>query len=158
MPCQDPSFRPRRRPAARIAIQMIYAAAFAVYVLWPNLQSTPSVIMIAAAALAGIWLVGGAAGLAGIPRADELLLCGSAAPVLVGLTQLIFRLDFLRVHGGLTRPGVVNDSAAAFGLMWVAEMVLVLLPGILFVLWNARSLAPLPPPQPNRPASASRRT
>jgi hypothetical protein len=40
------------------------------------------------------------------PGADELLLCGAAAPLMVGLTQMAYRLDFLRVHGALARPGV----------------------------------------------------
>jgi hypothetical protein len=100
-------------------------------------------ILISATALAAIWLVGGLAAWSKIPRADELLLCGSVAPVLVGLTQLAYRLDFLRVHGALTRPGIATDSAAGFLGVWAAELLLVLIPGVIFVWWNARALAPL---------------
>ena len=134
---------------------MGYVALFALFVLWPNLQAAPSLVLVAATALAAIWLVGGLAAWAKVPRADELLLCGSAAPVLLGLTQLAYRIDFLRVHGALTRPGVATDSAAGFRAVWAAELLLVLVPGLIFVWWNARALAPA---QPSRPVSASKRT
>lgn len=139
----------------RAAIQMGYVALFAMFVLWPNLRTGPSLVLIAATALAATWLVGGLAAWAKVPRADELLLCGSAAPVLLGLTQLAYRIDFLRVHGALTRPGVANDSAVGFLAVWAAELLLVLIPGLIFVWWNARALAPI---QPSRPVSASKRT
>ena len=139
----------------RAAIQMGYAALLALFVLWPNLQASPSLVLIVATALAAVWLVGGLGAWAKVPRADELLLCGSAAPVLVGLTQLAYRLDFLRTHGALTRLGVATDSAGGFLAVWAAEMVLVLLPGLIFVWWNARALQPV---QPSRPVSASKRT
>jgi hypothetical protein len=134
---------------------MGYAALLASFVLWPNLQASPSLVLIVATALAAVWLVGGLAAWAKVPRADELLLCGSAAPVLLGLTQLAYRVDFLRTHGALTRPGVETDAAAGFLAVWAAEMLLVLIPGLLFVWWNARALQPV---QPSRPASASKRT
>ena len=127
----------------RAAVQMGYVALFALFVLWPNLQAAPSLILISATALAAIWLVGGLAAWSKVPRADEVLLCGSVAPVLVGLTQLAYRLDFLRVHGALTRPGMATDSAAGFLGAWAAELLLVLIPGVIFVWWNARALAPL---------------
>lgn len=139
----------------RAAIQMGYAALLALFVLWPNLQASPSLVLIVATALAAVWLVGGLAAWAKVPRADELLLCGSAAPVLVGLTQLAYRLDFLRTHGALTRPGVESDSAGGFLAVWAAELVLVLIPGLILVWWNARALQPI---QPSRPVSASKRT
>jgi hypothetical protein len=139
----------------RAAWQMGYVALFALFVLWPNLQAAPSLVLIAATALAAIWLVGGLAAWAKVPRADEFLLCGSAAPFLLGLTQLAYRIDFLRVHGALTRPGVATDSAAGFLVVWAAELLLVLVPGLIFVWWNARALAPV---QPSRPVSASKRT
>ena len=139
----------------RAAIQMGYVALFAMFVLWPNLRTGPSLVLIAATALAAIWLIGGLAAWAKVPRADELLLCGSAAPVLLGLTQLAYRIDFLRVHGALTRTGAANDSAAGFLAVWAAELLLVLIPGLIFVWWNARALAPI---QPSRPDSASKRT
>ena len=134
---------------------MGYMALFALFVLWPNLRSAPSLVLVAVTALAAVWLAGGLTAWVRLPRADELLLCGSTAPVLVGLTQLAYRLDFLRVQGALTRPGVATDSAAGFSAVWAAEVLLVLVPGLLFVWWNARALAPV---QPSRPVSASKRT
>jgi hypothetical protein len=127
----------------RAAVQMGYAALLALFVLWPNLQASPSLVLIVATALAAVWLVGGLAAWAKVPRADELLLCGASAPVLVGLTQLAYRVDFLRTHGALTRPGVATDSAGGFLAVWAAELVLVLIPGLIFVWWNARALAPV---------------
>ena len=130
----------------RAAVQMGYAALFATFVLWPNLRTAPSVLLVAATALAAIWLVGGLAAWVKLPRADELLLCGAAAPLMVGLTQMAYRLDFLRVHGALARPGVEADSATTFAAVWAAEVVFVLLPGVFFVWWNARALTPVEPP------------
>ena len=127
----------------RAAVQMGYAALFATFVLWPNLRMAPSVLLVAATALAAIWLIGGLAAWVRLPRADELLLCGAAAPLMVGLTQMAYRIDFLRVHGALARPGVEGDSATAFAVVWAAEVLLVLLPGVVFVWWNARALGPV---------------
>ena len=78
--------------------------------------------------MAAVWLIGGLAAWVRLPRADELLLCGAAAPLMVGLTQMAYRIDFLRVHGALARPGVEGDSATAFAAVWAAEVLLVLLP------------------------------
>jgi hypothetical protein len=141
----------------RAAVQMAYAALFVLFVLWPNLQSAPSLVLVVATSLAGIWLVGGLAVWARIPHADEILFCGSAAPLLVGVTQLAYRVHFLWTHGALTRNGFAEDSAGAFLAVWAAELLLVLLPGLGFVWWNARALGPVPP-QPKRPPAASRRT
>jgi hypothetical protein len=127
----------------RAAVQMGYAALFATFVLWPNLRMAPSVLLVAATALAAVWLIGGLAAWVRLPRADELLLCGAAAPLMVGLTQMAYRIDFLRVHGALARPGVEGDSATAFAVVWAAEVLLVLLPGVVFVWWNARALGPV---------------
>jgi len=127
----------------RAAVQMGYAALFAMFVLWPNLQAAPSLILILSTALAAIWLIGGLAAWSKVPRADELLLCGSVAPALVGLTQLAYRANFLITHGALTRPGIATDSAAGFLGVWTAELILVLIPGIIFVWWNARALSPV---------------
>ena len=139
----------------RAALQMGYAALFVTFVLWPNLRMAPSLILVAAAALAAVWLVGGLAAWAKVPRADELLLCGSAAPALVGLTQLVYRINFLRAYAGLTRPGIETDSANGFLAVWAAELLFVLLPGFGFLWWNARALRPI---QPSRSVSASKRT
>jgi hypothetical protein len=127
----------------RTAVQMGYAALFATFVLWPNLRMAPSVLLVAATALAAVWLIGGLAAWVRLPRADELLLCGAAAPLMVGLTQMAYRIDFLRVHGALARPGVEGDSATTFAAVWAAEVLLVLLPGAVFVWWNARALGPV---------------
>ena len=127
----------------RAAVQMGYAALFALFVLWPNLQAAPSLILILSTALAAIWLIGGLAAWSKVPRADELLLCGSVAPVLVGLTQLAYRANFLVTHGALTRPGFATDSVLGFLGVWTAEVILVLIPGIIFVWWNARALSPV---------------
>ena len=127
----------------RAAVQMGYAALFATFVLWPNLRMAPSVLLVAATALAAVWLIGGLAAWVRLPRADELLLCGAAAPLMVGLTKMAYRIDFLRVHGALARPGVEGDSATAFAAVWAAEVLLVLLPGVVFVWWNARALDPV---------------
>ena len=132
-----------RRIRRRAAVQMGYVSLLAAFVLWPNLQTAPSVLLVAATALAAVWLLGGLAAWTGVRRADEMLLCGSAAPVLVGLTQLAYRADFWRTHGALTRPGVPTDSAGVFLGIWAAEVLLVLLPGVLFLWWNARALAPV---------------
>ena len=130
----------------RAAVQIGYAALLTTFVLWPNLRTAPSVLLVASTALAAVWLVGGLAAWVKLPRADELLLCGAAASLLVGLTQMAYRLDFLRVHGALARPGLEGDSATTFAAVWAAEVVLVLLPGILFIWWNARALTPVEPP------------
>ncbi|MEX1045389.1 MAG: hypothetical protein WEC73_04605 [Chthoniobacterales bacterium] len=139
----NPSLSPDRQIRRRAAIQMGYVALLATFVLWPNLQAAPSVILVAATALVAVWLLGGLAAWTGMRRADEMLLCGSAAPVLVGLTQWAYRGDFWRTHGALTRPGVPTDSAGVFLGIWAAETLLVLLPGVLFLWWNARALAPV---------------
>lgn len=140
----------------RAAVQMGYAALFATFVLWPNLRAAPSVLLVATTALAAVWLVGGLAAWVKLPRADELLLCGAAAPLMVGLTQMAYRLDFLRVHRALARPGVEGDSATTFAAVWAAEVVFVLLPGVLFVWWNARALTPVEPPNFNVQPTRSR--
>lgn len=90
---------PDRTLRRRAAVQMGYVALLGLFVLWPNLRAAPSLVLLVATALTAIWLVGGLAAWAKVPRADELLLCGSAAPVLIGMTQLAYRFDFLRVHG-----------------------------------------------------------
>jgi hypothetical protein len=134
---------------------MGYASLLALFVLWPNLRASPSLLLIVATALVAVWLVGGLAAWAKVPRADELLLCGSAGPVLLGLTHLAYRLHFLHTHGALIRPGFETDSAAGFLAVWAAELTLILVPGLIFVWWNARALQPI---QPSRPPSASKRT
>ena len=135
--------QPHQTVRRRAAFQMGYAALFADFVLWPNLRMAPNLVAITGAALTAVWLIGGLAAWVKLPRADELLLCGAAAPLLVGLTQLAYRVDFVRIHGALTRPGVEGDSMAMFAAVWGLELALVLVPGIFFVWWNARALGPV---------------
>ena len=122
---------------------MGYVALLAAFVLWPNLRTAPSLVLVAVTALAAVWLLGGLAAWVGVRRADEMLLCGAAAPVLVGLTQLAYRIDFWWRHGALTRPGAPADSPMAFFGIWAAEILLVLVPGMVFLWWNARALGPV---------------
>ncbi len=154
----------RRRLHWRAGLQSAYVVLFALGVLWPNLVARPSLLLVASAALAAIWLLGCAGLVARMPRADELMLCGAFAPVIVGLTQWVYRVNFLLTHQGLTRAEGVGESAGAFVLVWALETVLVLLPGLVFAVWNARSLSPLDESlgqsqsTPRRPASRRKRT
>jgi hypothetical protein len=43
---------------------------------------------------------------------------------------------------------MATDSAAGFLGVWAAELLLVLIPGVIFVWWNARALAPLDAARP----------
>lgn len=95
-------------------------------------------------ALAAVWLLGCVGLVSRMPRADELVLCGAFAPVVVGLMQWVYRINFVITHHGLTNPADSSGSAAVFAAIWAAETLLVLLPGVVFALWNARSLAPVP--------------
>ena len=54
----------------RAAVQMGYAALLTTFVLWPNLRTAPSVLLVASTALAAVWLVGGLAAWVKLPRAD----------------------------------------------------------------------------------------
>lgn len=147
------------RSRLRIGVQLGYLLLFSGFVLWPNVRVAPSIVLIVAAVLAGLWLVGILGAAAGVPRFDELTLCGCAAPILVGLTQLSYRVSFVVDHGGLTRPSAESDSAQAFLLIWGLELLLILLPGILFLVWNAKALAPVPEDsQRSLPSSRSKRT
>ncbi len=142
-------------------MQLGYLLLFAGLVLLPNLRAAPSLLIVAASVLAAVWLIGCLARLANIPRADELLLAGSAAPVVVGLLQFVYRTNFVISHGGLSDPSAPGTSAAAFGLAWALETAVILAPGVWFLWQNARSLTPPPPVSQavmSRPASRKRRT
>lgn len=142
-------------------MQLGYLLLFAGLVLLPNLRAAPSLLIVAASVLAAVWLIGCLARLANIPRADELLLAGSAAPVVVGLLQFVYRANFVISHGGLSDPSAPGTSAAAFGLAWALETAVILAPGVWFLWRNARSLTPPPPVSQavmSRPASRKRRT
>ncbi len=144
----------------RAAVQFGYLLLFGGLALVPNLVRRPSLLLLVCAVLALCWLLGCLGVARGLRHADELMLCGSTAPVVLGLAQLVYRLDFIRLHGGLTHPGLPESSAAAFAAVWTFELGAVLLPGLVFVYLNGRSLAPTPPPSPgvSRPSSRSRRT
>jgi hypothetical protein len=117
--------------------------------------------MVAAAVLTAVWLVGCLAQFANLPRADELLLAGCAAPLVVGLLQLSYRAHFVWTHGGLVSPAMPGTSVAGFAVSTVFEIVTVLLPGCWFLWRNIAALTPVPPPsQPavSLPASRRRRT
>lgn len=137
---------------------MAYVLLFAGLVLWPNMKSAPSVLLVASVVLAAVWLVGCLGLISGLPRSDELVLSGAASPLLLGLAQLVYRLDFLRLEGAFSKPGAPSGSALAFTMVWAAEIALILLPGVFFLWWNARSLSELPADQPKRSSPTNKRT
>ena len=142
-------------------MQLGYLLLFAALVLVPNLRAAPSLIIVAATVLAAVWLIGCLARFANLSRADELLLAGSAAPVVVGLLQFVYRTNFVLRHGGLADPSAPATSGTAFALAWTLETAVILVPGVWFLWQNARSLTPPPPVSQavmSRPASRKRRT
>lgn len=154
---------PDRGARWRAAIQGGYLVLFALFVLWPNLTARPSVLLVASMALAAVWLLGCVGVVSRMPRADELMLCGAFAPVVVGLMQWVYRINFVITHRGLTDPADPAGSAVVFAAVWAVESLLVLLPGVVFALWNARSLAPVQSSIAaqsisSRPVSRSKRT
>ncbi len=160
LPPADPSSN-RRALRRAAAVQLGYLLLFAGLVPLPNLRAAPSLLIVAASVLAAVWLIGCLARVADIPRADELLLAGSAAPVVVGLLQFVYRTNFVISNGGLSDPSAPGTSAAAFGLAWALETAVILAPGVWFLWQNARSLTPPPPVSQaviSRPASRKRRT
>ncbi len=140
-----------------VGLQLGYALAFAGLVLWPNFAGSPSLLLVVAAVLTATWVLGCLAALAGLARAGELMLCGAAAPLLVGLTQQVYRIGFLVQHGS---PDLAGGSLRGFVLVWVLESALVLVPGAGFLWRNVRALPAPPedqPPVPSRPASRNKR-
>lgn len=129
-PQPDPP--PPRRGA--IALQLGYALLLSGLVLVPNLLAAPSLVLAAAAVLAVVWVLGCMGTLRSFPHSAELLLCGAAAPVVVGLTQLVYRTTFVARHG---------SPDAGFAIGWALETFLILLPGAAFVWRNARQLPPV---------------
>jgi hypothetical protein len=144
----------------RAALQFGYVLLFAGLALVPNLTTRPSLLLLVCAALALCWLLGCLGVARGLRHTDELMLCGCTAPLLLGVAQLVYRLDFIWTHGGLTHPEIAESSAAAFAAVWAVELFAVLLPGLCFLYLNARSLTPSLPPAPGvmRPSSRKRRT
>lgn len=149
-----------RSARRRAALQFGYLLLFAGLALVPNLTTRPSLLLLVCGALALCWLLGCLGVARGLNHADELMLCGCTAPLVLGAAQLVYRLDFIWSHGGLTHPGIPDSSAAAFAAVWAIELFAVLLPGLVFLYLNARSLTPALPPEPGvmRPSSRKRRT
>ncbi len=142
-----------------LAVQLGYAVLFSVFVLWPMISQQISGLGLVCLVLVALWFLGILGSKAKWPRSGELLLCGSTAPVLVGMTQLVYRLNFVWKYSGLTLPDG-RGSAGAFATVWAFEILLVLLPGLLFFWGNARSLAPIQPevlPSTRRPSDRSSR-
>ena len=143
-------------------LQAAYAALFAGLFLLPNLLHAPSLVMVAAAVLAVVWMVGTLAEWRGFSRADEMMLCGSFAPVILAIWTTGARLAFIYSHQALTDPRIPSVTASGFIVAWVFEILLVLLPGIAFFGINIRALRPVPPGDQfiasKRPSSRKRRT
>jgi hypothetical protein len=149
-----------RSARRRAALQFGYLLVFAGLALMPNLLTRPSLLLLVCAALALCWLLGCLGVARGLSHADELMLCGCTAPLVLGVAQLVYRIDFIWTHRGLTHPGIPESAAAAFAAVWAVELFAVLLPALVFLYLNARSLTPVLPPAPGvmRPSSRKRRT
>ena len=140
----------------RAGLQLGYGILFAGLFVVPNLLRAPSLTLIVVAFLALVWLAGCVAELRSLPRADELMLCGSFAPVLVGIWTAVFRIHFLWTHRALSHPSIPGSSASGFIAAWLLETVLLLLPGAVFLATNIRSLRPAADARQNHAASGSR--
>lgn len=129
----------------RAAVQFCYLLAFFVWAVWPNVVNRPSVLIVIVLALALIWLLGTLGTWFRLGRADELMLCGSVGPLLLGLVQFGYRLQFVWSHWALAPSSSDPGDATAFAMVWAYELAVILVPGFLFTVWNARSMCPLPP-------------
>lgn len=134
-----------RQDRFRSHVQGAYLLAFAFWAVWPNLVLSPSVLMVIVLALTLIWFLGVLGTWLDLPHADELMLCGSLGPIMVGVVQLGYRLQFLWTHQSMAMLGTPSSAATGFAFVWAYETVVILLPGVLFTVWNARKLRPLPP-------------
>ena len=166
MPADPPPALDRSATSARIraALQLGYAMLFGGLFVAPNLSRVPSLMLVVVALLALVWIAGCLAEFRSLPRADELMLCGCFAPVLVGVWTTVFRIHFLWAHRALSHPGIPDSSASGFIAAWLLETVLLLLPGAVFLATNIRSLRPVAnvrrnqAASPRRPRSRKRRT
>lgn len=134
-----------RQDRFRAAVQFVYLLAFFVWAVWPNVVYRPSVVIVIVLMLALIWLLGTIGTWFRFGHADELMLCGSVGPLLVGLVQFGYRLQFVWSHGAWAPSSPVPGNASAFAMVWAYEFVVILAPGFLFTVWNARSMRTLPP-------------
>lgn len=140
-PTGNPGTRLPVRGRLAAAVQLGYALIFGGLLLVPNLRASPNLVLIAAGVLTALWILGCAGAMRGFPRSAEIMLCGAAAPVLVGLIQLVYRITFLATHG---MAGVhASGTVAGFAIGWILEIGLVLLPGTVFLWRNAKSLPPV---------------
>lgn len=150
------------RPSWQRGLQMAYAMLFSGLVVAPNIIRTPSLAMVGVGVLVAVWIIGCLADWRRFDRADELILCGSAAPLILGLWTLATRLVFICSHRALTDPRMPGVTASGFLAAWLLEILLVLLPGAVFFMINIRALRPLPPfdqrTAVKRPSSRKRRT
>lgn len=150
------------KPRWWLALQTVYAGLFTGLFVLPNLMRAPSLVMVVLATLAAVWIIGCLAAFLRWTRSDELMLCGSSAPVILGIWTLATRAVFIYSHHGLTDPSLPSATASGFVAAWLAETLLVLVPGAGFLAANIRSLRPVPPPaQPvavSRPSSRKSRT
>lgn len=150
------------RPRWQLTLQTVYAVLFAGLLVLPNLVHAPNLMMAGLAALVAVWIFGCLSEWRGFGRADELMLCGSAAPVVLGIWTIGTRLAFIYNHQALTDPRIPGVTASGFIVIWVLEILLVLLPGAAFFAMNIRALRPVPSSAqgfaPKRPSSRKRRT
>jgi len=128
----------------------------------PNLVRTPSLVMIAVAAVAGVWIAGCIGRFVSVARSDELMLCGSAAPLVVGLWTSGMRIAFIWTHRSLSNLLLPDSTPGGFLASWLLEILLLVVPGVWFLRGNYRSLEPAPTlrqhPAASRPSSRSKRT
>lgn len=134
-----------RKDRFRAAVQFCYLMAFFVWAVWPNVVNRQSVVIVIVLTLALIWLLGTIGTWFRFGHADELMLCGSVGPLLMGLVQFGYRLQFIWSHGALAPSSPDPGNASAFAMVWAYEFAVILVPGLLFTVWNARSMRPLPP-------------
>lgn len=134
-----------RQDRFKAAVQFCYLLAFFVWAVWPNVVNRPSVFIVIVLALALVWLLGTIGTWFRLGHADELMLCGSVGPLLLGLVQFGYRLQFVWSHRALAPSSSDPGDSTAFAMVWAYEFFVVLIPGLLFTIWNARSMRPLPP-------------
>ena len=134
-----------RQDRFRATVQFCYLLAFFLWAVWPNVVNRPSVVIVIVLVLAVIWFLGAIGSWFRLGHADELMLCGSVGPLLLGLMQIGYRLQFVWSHRALAPSSSDPGDATAFATVWAYEIVVIMIPGLLFTVWNARAMRPLPP-------------
>lgn len=140
-----PSVETLRQDRFRATVQFCYLMAFFVWAVWPNVVNRPSVVIVVVLSLALIWLLGTIGTWFRLGHADELMLCGSVGPLLLGMVQFGYRLQFVWSHRALAPSSSDPGDATAFAMVWAYEFAVILVPGFLITAWNAQSMRPLPP-------------